>query len=175
MSLKLRLVEEKDMSLLYEWRFDERHYPYFYTFPNVSYDDYCAWMVKNNADPSQRNFVLEQDDVLVGTIALVNIVENKEAEIGRVLIPLGRCLDGRGFGKELLSQVIDYGFETLSLKRLYLEVIDDNERAIAFYKKKGFSFVKECAEPIYKDGMIQGRKVAEPSYITGHVYELKKS
>lgn len=47
----------------------------------------------------------------------------------------------RGFGREALSKLLRYGFERLHLNRIYLYVVEGNERARKLYESMGF--VKE--------------------------------
>ncbi len=39
--------------------------------------------------------------------------------------------------------LLDHAFNTLELERVYLNVLSDNGRANAFYRKAGFRFVRE--------------------------------
>jgi UDP-4-amino-4,6-dideoxy-N-acetyl-beta-L-altrosamine N-acetyltransferase len=44
----------------------------------------------------------------------------------------------KGFGKEALSLAIKYAFDTLNLKKISLEVIEYNEKALKIYSRFGF-------------------------------------
>lgn len=59
----------------------------------------------------------------------------KEAEWGIVLTA---SMQDKGFGKEALLRMIDYGFDDLGLERIYLAVYADNARAYHVYEKCGF-------------------------------------
>lgn len=59
----------------------------------------------------------------------------KEAEWGIVLTA---SMQDKGFGKESLLRMIDYGFNDLGLERIYLAVYADNARAYHVYEKCGF-------------------------------------
>ncbi|MGV9141846.1 MAG: GNAT family N-acetyltransferase, partial [Promethearchaeota archaeon] len=43
-----------------------------------------------------------------------------------------------GFGTEASKLLVDYGFNTLNLHRIELDVFEFNKRAIKAYKKVGF-------------------------------------
>ena len=45
---------------------------------------------------------------------------------------------GRGVAVEASRQILNYAFETKGLKYVYLNVREDNERALRLYKKLGF-------------------------------------
>ena len=59
----------------------------------------------------------------------------KEAEWG---IAITASMQDKGFGKESLLRMIDYGFNDLGLERIYLEVYVKNPRAAHVYEKCGF-------------------------------------
>ncbi|HEY3315563.1 MAG TPA: GNAT family N-acetyltransferase [Bacillota bacterium] len=45
---------------------------------------------------------------------------------------------GKGYGTAATRLLLDYLFETLRVRRVWLEVVDFNERAIRMYRKVGF-------------------------------------
>jgi RimJ/RimL family protein N-acetyltransferase len=45
---------------------------------------------------------------------------------------------GKGYGEEAIKLILQFGFETLNLKTVELEVFDFNKRAQMCYKKVGF-------------------------------------
>ena len=59
----------------------------------------------------------------------------KEAEWGIVITA---SMQDKGYGKESLLRMIDYGFGELGLERIYLAVYADNQRAFHVYEKCGF-------------------------------------
>jgi diamine N-acetyltransferase len=70
----------------------------------------------------------------IGNAEFINRVY-KEAEWGIVLTA---SMQDKGFGKESLLRMIDYGFNDLGLERIYLAVYADNARAYHVYEKCGF-------------------------------------
>lgn len=53
-------------------------------------------------------------------------------------IRIGRDHWGKGYGTAATRIFLDYLFETLGVKRVWLEVVDFNERAIKMYRQVGF-------------------------------------
>jgi len=75
----------------------------------------------------------------VGHISLGNISKkNRSARITRVLIG---SVDnkGKGYCKEMVRQVLRFGFEELKLHRISLGVYDFNKPAIRCYQSSGFA------------------------------------
>jgi diamine N-acetyltransferase len=61
---------------------------------------------------------------------------NRLAECGLFIGPR-RCWS-RGYGRDALLTLLRYGFETLNLNRVQLQVMEFNRRAIRLYEKVGF-------------------------------------
>ena len=78
-----------------------------------------------------------ENDELIGNCGINQIDQkNRAAEIG---IFIGNEEDrNKGYGKEALNILLDYGFNYLNLNNIQLGVFSFNERAIACYKKVGF-------------------------------------
>lgn len=74
--------------------------------------------------------------------------QHKNAYIGIYANPLNTI---KGIGRLLGDSLLNIGFEKLDLHTLKLEVLFDNERAIKFYKKTGFTEEGILKEFIYKE------------------------
>jgi RimJ/RimL family protein N-acetyltransferase len=83
------------------------------------------------------SFAIEADGVLIGTCGLFHL--NRCDGTAGVGIGIGdRDYRGRGFGREALTLLVDYGFRLQNLRKLCLEVHGSNERAIRCYRAVGF-------------------------------------
>ena len=78
-----------------------------------------------------------ESDRLIGNISLMRINPiDRTAELG---IAIGdQEYQGKGFGTEAVEMILEYGFNTLNLQRIWLGVHDFNERAQKSYAKAGF-------------------------------------
>lgn len=87
----------------------------------------------------------------VGTIGLFDIdLTNGSTGIG---ITIGERDDlGKGLGTDALESLLDFGFGRLRLERMWLDVYDFNERAIASYRKAGFQHEGMARHGAYRDG-----------------------
>lgn len=99
-------------------------------FESLSHrEDYLIWGVEYNKEP-------------IGACGLKHI-ENNEAEYwGYIGV---KTLWGKGLGKFLLSETL-LKAEVLGLKKVYLRVIKDNERAFRLYQSFGFVIYQEDDE-----------------------------
>jgi putative acetyltransferase len=59
---------------------------------------------------------------------------------------------GKGIGSALMVSAIELADRWLNLRRLELKVFDDNEPAIALYKKFGFEIEGTLRDFAFRDG-----------------------
>ncbi len=87
-------------------------------------------------------FTILDEENPVGFMGISNIDQVKKT--AEVFILIGEDAHrGRGVGREAMTYLIAFAFETLGLKSLHLEVNNLNLRAINLYKKLGFSEIKK--------------------------------
>jgi RimJ/RimL family protein N-acetyltransferase len=88
-------------------------------------------------DKDSQNFAIEADGLFIGDCGLFNVDQRSgTAEVG---IGIGdRDYWGRGYGREALTLLVDYGFRMQNLRKLWLNVHGSNERAIGCYRAVGF-------------------------------------
>jgi diamine N-acetyltransferase len=84
------------------------------------------------------------DNSLIGHIILAGLKnENDSIEFRRIVI----SKKGKGLGNESIRLIKKYCFENLKAHRIWLDVYDDNLRAIGLYKSQGFKIdglLREC-------------------------------
>ncbi len=88
---------------------------------------------------------------LIGVTGFENICWNN----GTALIYIGVGKEkhrGRGYAKEALKLIMEFGFEELNFHRIYLTVLEYNEPAIKLYEKLGFTREGTYREFIHRDG-----------------------
>jgi RimJ/RimL family protein N-acetyltransferase len=90
-------------------------------------------------DPPRHktDFAIEADGKLIGNCGLFGMNETaRHAELG---ITIGdKEYWGRGYGRDAIQLLLDYAFRLLNLRRVWLEVHAENERAIRAYRACGF-------------------------------------
>jgi RimJ/RimL family protein N-acetyltransferase len=94
---------------------------------------------------------LHKSQLLIGCCELTDISPvHRGAELGIVIF--NKKYWGQGFGTEALHLLLDYGFNSLNLHRIFLRVNEDNPRAIRAYEKVGFQQVARYREAIFREG-----------------------
>ena len=87
-------------------------------------------------DRTVMRFVIEVDGELIGECQLHFIDHYRgSCELG---IALGREYWAKGFGQDAVRTLVHFAFRDLHLRKVGLEVLADDERAIGAYRKVGF-------------------------------------
>jgi len=127
---------------------------YFFSSNRISLEAHLDWYHGVLLDDSQEFFVIEADGDLVGTISLMNIDRHhKRAEYGRFLI--AEDYRSMGHGKEALTALLKYAFGTLSLHKVYGDILNTNVAAITLDERLGFEQEGIFFDHVWKDGRFQ--------------------
>lgn len=110
------------------------------------------WIIKNN---NGYNFaiILRDGDRLIGNVCLNDVdLINKTASL---VIFIGEKDDrNKGYGKEAIKLILNFGFNSLNLNNIMLTVYSFNERAIKTYEKVGFKRFGVRRACYYRDGLV---------------------
>ncbi|MGN6568052.1 MAG: GNAT family N-acetyltransferase [Flavipsychrobacter sp.] len=106
-------------------------------------------VVNENTDRNEGiswTITVKGDDIMIGTMTLWNIVPEQDlAEVGYTLMP---AYEGKGIMQEALQAVIQFGFDTLQLKRIEAFTHKDNERSKKLLERNGFVRDKNIEEKL---------------------------
>lgn len=113
-----------------------------------------ATVAKHWDDAAERGdlvFAIEADGRLIGSCSLGHVdAVSQTAELG---IGIGeREYWGRGYGREAVRLLVDYGFRLRNLRKIWLSVLDDNPRAIRAYEAVGFAEEGRQRAHIWRNG-----------------------
>lgn len=94
------------------------------------------WL-KENQNKYNFAIVLKENDKLIGNISLIEVdLVHRNAVLG---IFIGDDSNrGKGYGKEAIKLLLEYGFNNLNLNNIMLNVYSFNKRAIKVYESLGF-------------------------------------
>ena len=112
-------------------------------------------LVKSGDFTDQRLWIVEQDNKVLGSIA---IVKNSPEEAQLRWFILHPNLRGKGLGKQLTSKALEFCRER-RYERVILWTFDELDAAIGIYKKNGFLKVEEITHVHW------GRTVTEEKYV----------
>ena len=138
-SFSLRPLMEKDASRMVEMMHDPQTTCYLQIGgPDYALDTALGFICRSS-DESQilHRAVVDEADVYQGSVSLKHIDhEKKEAEYAISMHPQAQ---GKGAAKAASAAILELAW-SLGLKRVYLNVLQRNERANRFYQKFGFRY-----------------------------------
>ena len=151
-NIYLAPIDPRETDSFIKWMNDRAVAEPFGEYGNtISSKDDLKWIYEPPAHMQRYAIVLTEDDELIGSISIHNIDHlNRNAFLG---IFIGdEKHRGRGYGREAIGLVLEYGFKTLNLHNIMLSVHADNHAGIACYKKAGFREDGRLREWEYEDG-----------------------
>ena len=154
--IRLRAIEREDLPKFVEWMNDPEVTSGLLIHIPLSMADEQRWFEGMAQRPAaERVLAIEMRDGdfwrMIGTTGFheINMV-NREAEFG---ISIGdKSIWNQGYGTEATRLMLQHGFETLNLNRIYLRVYETNPRAIRAYEKVGYVHEGCMRQSVYKHG-----------------------
>jgi RimJ/RimL family protein N-acetyltransferase len=119
------------------------------------------WLNRRNTDPEAVFFVIAQcsNDQPVGFLQIVNLDRiHRRGELG---ICISSMHQGKGFAREAMTLIESYLLTVFCLRKLTLEVLSRNKRALEFYRKIGYLEVGIRLKHFYGGGMFHDVCVME--------------
>ena len=151
LDVTLREFEEKDIPLKVEWINNLENNQFLHYELPARVDKTVEWFHKKDNE-KRIDCTVEYKGIAVGVIGLLQIDKfNSKAEY---YITIGETsFKGKGIATKATKAILDYGFNTLNLHKIYLNVDSDNDIAKKLYKKCGFK-----QEGFFADDLFSGRK-----------------
>lgn len=149
--IKFRCLEIEDTERLYSIH-NNKLIKDSYTghpFP-VSLESTQKW-IKNVSEPNNNLslFGIEVEQDFVGICGLKGINNiNRTAEL---FIYLDSNQQGKGIASLSVVKLLDFGFCSLNLNRIFLQVQEDNTKAINLYTKNKFVVEGELRKAVFKN------------------------
>lgn len=143
MNVKLRPLEKKDAPFMLEWMTDPGITQFFrFDASQVNLDSCLAYIESASNQENAVHFAIaDENDEYLGTISLKDI--DREKRTAEYAVSTRKKVHGTGAAMQATRLILQYAFDTLGLERVYLNVLAENGRANAFYRKAGFRFTRE--------------------------------
>lgn len=137
--INLRPITAEDAPAMWAAIKDEESMRFTGTQQSFTFEQVEAFCRKVAAADDRFDFAitLKNDPAYIGEVVLNNIDPINRSASFRIALA-GPTRFGKGYGSEATHLVVDFGFRTLNLHRIELEVYDFNPRAIHVYEKIGF-------------------------------------
>jgi RimJ/RimL family protein N-acetyltransferase len=151
---RARLIEEDDLDFITSLRLSD-HVQSFVgnvIFTNkILQKEWFSRVSKSSSDKFMVLEIKEEDGYKkIGMIRLTAIdFINRSVCVGG---DIAEEYSGKGHGKNMYNLIFKLGFDVWGMNRLWLSVLENNQRAINLYKKIGFIDEGAQRKAIYKDG-----------------------
>lgn len=140
-SISLRLIEESDLEQTLFWRNRDGARIWFKTSAELTLSQHQAWFNSYLKKDDDFLFIVEAANKMVGQASIYGIDwEQRSAEIGRFLA--APDCSGKGYIGAACKALLSLGSTELGLRYFFLEVMENNTRAIHLYQRQGFQ--EEC-------------------------------
>ena len=156
--IRLRWIEESDLTQLYSIFSDPRVMRYWSTTPLKSVDEASALLHEIQESNRKKTIIkwgvaLKPTDTLIGTVTLFNLDQSQgRAEIGYAQ---AQAYWGQGYIHEALQALLSYAFEEMKLRRLEADVDPRNTASIKTLERLGFEREGYLRERWHVGGEIQ--------------------
>jgi [ribosomal protein S5]-alanine N-acetyltransferase len=140
--LILRKLSLDDAEEIFVLRSNEDVNKYLDRQKAIDIDDAIAFINKVNISAANDQLAywgicLKNNPTLIGTICLWNLnVDENKAEVGYELIPE---YQGKGFAREALSKIINFGFEIMQLDKIEAYTLKENIPSTKLLSYFGFT------------------------------------
>lgn len=144
--LRLRPITPADTDQIVTWRnrdFVRKNFIYQKPFTREGHE---TWL-REQVEPGHVAQFIICIDREIGSVYLRDIDREKgEAEYG-IFIGESEAI-GKGYGTQAAKQMLDYGFGTLGLRKIFLRLLEDNLKAMRSYEKAGFQLIENRRETV---------------------------
>lgn len=157
----LRPLEKRDASGMLEWMHDPDINQYFrFDAGNMTADkaeEFIENSVKEAKERKSFHFAIaDKNDEYLGTISLKNI--DWDAKAAEYAVCLRNSAQGTGAAYAATQKLLEIAFEGLHLRRVFLNVLPENKRAIHLYEKCGFVYEGEFRKHLFLKGEVRNLK-----------------
>ena len=159
MKVHLRPLREKDAPLMLEWMQDPTIACFFrFDAMNMTEEKCQAFIESANREPCSLHYAIaDENDEYLGTISLKDITDGR----AEYAISTRKCAHGTGAAMQATKDILRIAFDDLGLDSVFLNVLEENLRANAFYRKAGFQYTHTEENALE----LRGRKKALNWYI----------
>ncbi|MDT0743841.1 GNAT family N-acetyltransferase [Mammaliicoccus sciuri] len=148
--MKLRALEVSDLPFVHKLNNEYSIMSYWFEEPYESLTELQYLFDKHLLDESEKRFIVEDENQVVGIVELVEInYIHRNCEIQIIIKPE---FNGKGYAKFAFEKATSYAFDILNMHKIYLYVDTDNEKAVHIYESQGFNIEGLLKEQFYTKG-----------------------
>lgn len=146
----LRPFSDEDLSLVYFGKNNAEVRQSLFLFNPMTMEQVANEILNMVSSKEAVLFTIcrQEDNVQVGQTAFVRIDHVSRAAVFYIAIYDPRFWSN-GYGGEATRLMISYAFDILNLNRIQLHVCSENEKAVAAYKRAGFTIEGTLRQAMY--------------------------
>jgi RimJ/RimL family protein N-acetyltransferase len=154
--IRLRAIEKHDLPLFVEWFNDPQVLEGLLVYLPISQEEEESWYTNMLKRPGPEHvlgidLLVDEEWNLIGSCGFHDI--DWRCRSGEIGISIGdKRYWNKGFGTQAVRLLVNYGFNTLNLNRIALDVYENNPRAIRAYEKVGFVHEGRKRQAMFKNG-----------------------
>ena len=153
-TVRIRPITAEDTANIVKWRNNpnvKNKFLYRALFTEEGHKNWLKTMI-NTGKAAQ--FIISADGEDIGSVYLRDIDQvSRKAEFG-IFIGEDDYL-GKGIGLKATQLILDWGFKSLKLHKIFLRVLATNQRAVNSYQKSGFIQEGYFKDEEYIDGVFE--------------------
>lgn len=149
--IAIRAVEARDLESIRKFRNDPSTWMMLTDISLLDAEDQREWFARLHALKDRKYYVLCDDShPFLGLVRTDQIdLTNRSIRVG---VDIACELRGQGYGRKAYRLLKKYCFDYLNMHRVWLLVLDTNERALRLYEQQGFTLEGRHREAIFRDG-----------------------
>jgi UDP-2,4-diacetamido-2,4,6-trideoxy-beta-L-altropyranose hydrolase/UDP-4-amino-4,6-dideoxy-N-acetyl-beta-L-altrosamine N-acetyltransferase len=159
MNVSLKLLTEKEIELLMEWRMRPDITRYMNTDPVLTLEGQLAWLDKIKTDPSRRDWIVYIEETPIGYVNLTDI-DMVNGRCGWGWFLAGQEHRSLQMATFLEWNLYDYAFGHLGLHKLCSETFTDNRFVVMLHRLCGSTEEGILRQHICKNGIYYDVSVA---------------
>jgi RimJ/RimL family protein N-acetyltransferase len=165
----LRAIEKEDLSQMRDWRNIEKFRRNFREFRELNLINQENWFARVNSSLNDFMFLIVRlhDNKPIGACGLLYINwVIRSADFSFYIGLDDMYIDDKGYAKEAAQLLIKYGFHTLNLHKIWMELFEFDKQKLLFFLNE-FNF--------HRDGILRDNCFEEGVYYNSIVLSLLAS
>ena len=161
--VSLFAVEKNDLKKFRDWRNNPDFRKHFREYRELNMRQQEQWFEEKVVnDPSTLMFSIKrnEDEELIGCCGFVYINwVHRHADLSLYIGWKDEYIDTKGFAEESCQLLFDYGFNELSLNKIWTEIYEFDDKKGALYDKIGFKQDGFLRENYWYNGKWWGSRI----------------
>ena len=164
----LRALEPEDLEFVYKVENDERVWEV-----SATHTPYSKYLIKHYLENAKQDIyeakqlrlaISTYENKVVGLIDLYDFNPmHRRAGVGILILDTENR--GKGYGKEALKLLTNYGKTHLHLNQLYASIAEDNKISQELFTKAGYDFIGQRKAWTMVDGAFKNENLYQHIYV----------